>query len=111
MQPTDRGVITTILSFTSTYMLQILRVVPYSATQLYSYEVLKKRFRNEKGELTISARLAAGGLAGMVATLVSPASAHTVSADCSRHFFRAAFRSAPQLVQRPLLKIFACCDD
>ena len=51
--------------------MQILRVVPYSATQLYSYEVLKKRFQNEKGELSISSRLAAGGLAGMVATLVS----------------------------------------
>ena len=51
-------------------VVQILRVVPYSATQLYSYEVLKKRFQNDKGELTISARLAAGGLAGMVATLV-----------------------------------------
>lgn len=51
-------------------MAQILRVVPYSATQLYSYEVLKKRFQNEKGELSLSARLAAGGLAGMTATLV-----------------------------------------
>ena len=51
-------------------MLQILRVVPYSATQLYSYEVLKKRFQNERGELSLSARLAAGGLAGMTATLV-----------------------------------------
>ncbi len=51
--------------------MQILRVVPYSATQLYSYEVLKKRFQNEKGELSISSRLAAGALAGMVATLVS----------------------------------------
>ena len=50
---------------------QILRVVPYSATQLYSYEVLKRRFRNERGELTVPARLAAGGCAGMVATLVS----------------------------------------
>lgn len=51
-------------------MLQILRVVPYSATQLYSYEVLKKRFQNDKNELSLSARLAAGGLAGMTATLV-----------------------------------------
>ncbi|KAL3138930.1 hypothetical protein ABBQ32_005745 [Trebouxia sp. C0010 RCD-2024] len=50
---------------------QILRVVPYSATQLYSYEVLKKRFKNEMGELSLSARLAAGGLAGMTATLVT----------------------------------------
>ena len=47
-----------------------MRVVPYSATQLYSYEALKKKFRNEKGELTISSRLVAGGLAGMTATLV-----------------------------------------
>ena len=54
-------------------LLQILRVVPYSATQLYSYEVLKRRFRNERGELTVPARLAAGGCAGMVATLVSVA--------------------------------------
>lgn len=59
-------------------MLQILRVVPYSATQLYSYEVLKKRFQNEKNELSLSARLAAGGLAGMTATLVPLlSSAHT----------------------------------
>ena len=61
-------------------MLQILRVVPYSATQLYSYEVLKKRFQNEKGELSLSARLAAGGLAGMTATLVTLLpSSHTCS--------------------------------
>ena len=99
MHPTGRGVITTTLSVMSTYTLQILRVVPYSATQLYSYEVLKKRFRDEKGELTISARLAAGGLAGMVATLVSPAFPHTVSPDCCRQFARAAFRSAPHLVK------------
>ena len=58
-------------------VLQILRVVPYSATQLYSYEVLKKRFQNEKGELSLSARLAAGGLAGMTATLVLLSSAYT----------------------------------
>lgn len=51
--------------------LQILRVVPYSATQLYSYELLKKRFQNEKGEMSIPTRLACGGLAGMIATLVS----------------------------------------
>lgn len=57
-------------------MLQILRVVPYSATQLYSYEVLKKRFQNEKGELSLSARLAAGGLAGMTATLVTALFSH-----------------------------------
>ena len=63
----------------SLHGMQILRVVPYSATQLYSYEVLKKRFQNEKGEMSIPTRLACGGLAGMVATLVSPAQArHSV---------------------------------
>lgn len=64
--------------------MQILRVVPYSATQLYSYEVLKKRFQNEKGEMSIPTRLACGGLAGMVATLVSLAhSLHFCSGQCS----------------------------
>lgn len=76
----------------NTALLQILRVVPYSATQLYSYEVLKKRFQNEKGELSLSARLAAGGLAGMTATLVPPrtsallhGSDHAPSACTLRH--------------------------
>lgn len=73
-------------------MLQILRVVPYSATQLYSYEVLKKRFQNEKGELSLSARLAAGGLAGMTATLVHFFSLCTCFAahQCSFSMYSAA---------------------
>ena len=62
--------------------MQILRVVPYSATQLYSYDALKRRFQNEKGELSIGARLAAGGLAGMVATLVCLYAAN-LSAACA----------------------------
>ncbi|KAK9815602.1 hypothetical protein WJX72_006584 [[Myrmecia] bisecta] len=50
---------------------QILRVIPYSATQLYSYEVLKRRFKDKDGNLSVPARLAAGGCAGMMATLVT----------------------------------------
>jgi solute carrier family 25 phosphate transporter 23/24/25/41 len=52
---------------------QVLRVVPYSAAQLYSYEVFKQRFVDEDGKLTVPRRLAAGAAAGMTATIVSPA--------------------------------------
>ena len=51
-------------------MRQILRVIPYSATQLYSYEVLKKAFADRDGKLSVPARLGAGACAGMAATLV-----------------------------------------
>jgi solute carrier family 25 phosphate transporter 23/24/25/41 len=50
---------------------QILRVVPYSATQLYAYEELKRRFADGNGQLSVPARLLAGGCAGMVATMVT----------------------------------------
>jgi solute carrier family 25 (mitochondrial phosphate transporter), member 23/24/25/41 len=50
---------------------QVLRVVPYSAAQLYSYEVFKKWFAEEDGRLPVHKRLAAGACAGMTATLVS----------------------------------------
>jgi len=49
---------------------QILRVIPYSATQLYSYEVLKRAFSDRDGKLSVPARLSAGACAGMTATLV-----------------------------------------
>lgn len=49
---------------------QVLRVVPYSAAQLYSYEVFKKKFADENGHLSVHMRLAAGAAAGMTATLV-----------------------------------------
>jgi hypothetical protein len=48
----------------------VLRVVPYSAAQLYSYEVFKKLFQDEEGHLTVQRRLLAGACAGMSATLV-----------------------------------------
>lgn len=50
---------------------QVLRVVPYSAAQLYSYELYKKFFTSEDGTLTVQRRLAAGALAGMTATLLT----------------------------------------
>lgn len=50
---------------------QILRVVPYSAAQLYSYEVFKHAFRDGEGRLTVPRRLAAGACAGMAATLLT----------------------------------------
>ncbi len=51
--------------------LQVLRVVPYSAAQLYSYEVFKKLFQDDDGDLPVQRRLLAGACAGMTATLVS----------------------------------------
>lgn len=51
--------------------MQILKVVPYSAIQLCSYELAKKQLRDpETGSLSVPARLAAGAFAGMTATLV-----------------------------------------
>ena len=49
---------------------QVLRVVPYSAAQLYSYEVFKQMFADEEGKLSVRKRLMAGAAAGMTATLV-----------------------------------------
>ena len=56
------------------WWVQILKVIPYSAMQLYSYEVFKRLFSGPKGSLSVQGRLAAGACAGMTATLVSPAS-------------------------------------
>ncbi|KAI7839404.1 hypothetical protein COHA_006805 [Chlorella ohadii] len=50
---------------------QVLRVVPYSAAQLYSYEVFKKLFQNDEGHLSVQRRLLAGACAGMAATLLT----------------------------------------
>uniref|UniRef100_A0A0E0MUB6 Uncharacterized protein n=1 Tax=Oryza rufipogon TaxID=4529 RepID=A0A0E0MUB6_ORYRU len=51
--------------------LEVIRIVPYSAVQLFSYEVYKKFFRRKDGELTVFGRLAAGACAGMTSTLVT----------------------------------------
>ena len=61
------------------YPPQVLRVVPYSAAQLYSYEVFKKLFADDAGELPVQRRLLAGACAGMAATLVRVAAA----GDCA----------------------------
>lgn len=50
---------------------QVLRVVPYSAAQLYSYEVFKRLFQDERGELSVHRRLLAGACAGMTATILT----------------------------------------
>lgn len=47
-------------------------MVPYSATQLYSYEVFKRAFAGRDGKLSVPARLGAGACAGMTATLARP---------------------------------------
>ncbi|KAJ1283217.1 hypothetical protein BS78_03G111500 [Paspalum vaginatum] len=50
---------------------QVIRIIPYSAVQLFSYEVYKKIFRGKDGELSVFGRLAAGACAGMTSTLVT----------------------------------------
>lgn len=53
--------------------MQILKVIPYSATQLCTYDFLKRRMAgNDKDKrLTVQQRMLAGACAGMFATLVS----------------------------------------
>ncbi|XP_043726161.1 probable envelope ADP,ATP carrier protein, chloroplastic [Telopea speciosissima] len=50
---------------------QVIRIIPYSAVQLFSYEIYKKLFKGENGELSIIGRLAAGACAGMTSTFVT----------------------------------------
>lgn len=50
---------------------QVIRVIPYSAVQLFAYETYKKLFEGEDGELSVIGRLAAGACAGMTSTFVS----------------------------------------
>ncbi|CAA6669468.1 unnamed protein product [Spirodela intermedia] len=50
---------------------QVIRIIPYSAVQLFSYEVYKKLFKGTDEELSILGRLAAGACAGMTSTLVT----------------------------------------
>ncbi|XP_047341361.1 probable envelope ADP,ATP carrier protein, chloroplastic [Impatiens glandulifera] len=50
---------------------QVMRVIPYSAVQLFSYETYKRLFRGKDGELSVMGRLAAGACAGMTSTLVT----------------------------------------
>jgi len=50
---------------------QVVRVLPYSAAQLYSYDVFKSLMAEENGHLTIQKKLVAGACAGMFSTLVT----------------------------------------
>jgi solute carrier family 25 (mitochondrial phosphate transporter), member 23/24/25/41 len=53
----------------NTHNPQILKVLPYSATQLCAYEALKRALADkETGDLSLPARLLAGAAAGMGAT-------------------------------------------
>ncbi|KAL2500538.1 putative envelope ADP [Forsythia ovata] len=50
---------------------QVIRIIPYSAVQLFAYETYKKLFRGKDGDLSVIGRLAAGACAGMTSTFVT----------------------------------------
>ncbi|KAK6943122.1 Mitochondrial substrate/solute carrier [Dillenia turbinata] len=50
---------------------QVIRIIPYSAVQLYAYETYKKLFAGKDGKLSVIGRLAAGACAGMTSTFVT----------------------------------------
>ncbi|KAL2337756.1 hypothetical protein Fmac_012202 [Flemingia macrophylla] len=50
---------------------QVIRVIPYSAVQLFAYEIYKKLFKGKDGELSVVGRLAAGAFAGMTSTFIT----------------------------------------
>ncbi|XP_044479343.1 probable envelope ADP,ATP carrier protein, chloroplastic [Mangifera indica] len=50
---------------------QIIRIIPYSAVQLFAYETYKKLFKDKDGQLSVIGRLAAGACAGMTSTFVT----------------------------------------
>lgn len=63
---------------------QVLRVLPYSATQLCGYELFKKLFAegDSSGPLPVPRKLAAGACAGMLSTLVLPPPLPTCRSCC-----------------------------
>lgn len=50
---------------------QVIRIIPYSAVQLFAYEFYKKLFKGKDGELSVVGRLMAGACAGMTSTFVT----------------------------------------
>ncbi|KAD3067627.1 hypothetical protein E3N88_35507 [Mikania micrantha] len=50
---------------------QVIRILPYSAVQLFAYESYKKLYRGKDDELSVIGRLAAGASAGMTSTFVT----------------------------------------
>ncbi|TKY63494.1 envelope ADP,ATP carrier protein [Spatholobus suberectus] len=50
---------------------QVIRIIPYSAVQLFAYEIYKKIFKGKDGELSVVGRLVAGAFAGMTSTIIT----------------------------------------
>ncbi|EEF34280.1 probable envelope ADP,ATP carrier protein, chloroplastic [Ricinus communis] len=50
---------------------QVIRIIPYSAVQLFAYDTYKKLFTGKDGKLSVVGRLAAGACAGMTSTFVT----------------------------------------
>ncbi|KAG6552667.1 hypothetical protein Mapa_005614 [Marchantia paleacea] len=50
---------------------QVIRVIPYSAVQLFAYETYKRLLKGDNEELPVLSRLTAGACAGMTSTLVT----------------------------------------
>ncbi|KAF5801025.1 putative mitochondrial carrier protein [Helianthus annuus] len=50
-------------------LIQVVRVLPYSAVQLFAYDTYKRLFRGTNSELSLIGRLSAG--AGMTSTFVT----------------------------------------
>ncbi|KAJ1396163.1 Mitochondrial carrier protein [Sesbania bispinosa] len=50
---------------------QVIRVIPYSAVQLFAYEVYKQIFKGKNDELSVVGRLTAGAFAGMTSTFIT----------------------------------------
>ncbi|KAJ0962528.1 hypothetical protein J5N97_027650 [Dioscorea zingiberensis] len=50
---------------------QVIRIIPYSAVQLFAYETYKKLLKGKNGDLSVIGRLVAGACAGMTSTLVT----------------------------------------
>ncbi|KAL3531696.1 hypothetical protein ACH5RR_005217 [Cinchona calisaya] len=50
---------------------QVIRIIPYTAVQLFAYETYKKLFSGKDGKLSVIGRLAAGACAGMTSTFIT----------------------------------------
>ncbi|CAN6443055.1 unnamed protein product [Victoria cruziana] len=50
---------------------QVMRIIPYSAVQLFSYEAYKTFIKGQDKELSVAGRLIAGACAGMTATFIT----------------------------------------
>ncbi|XP_066311491.1 thylakoid ADP,ATP carrier protein, chloroplastic-like [Miscanthus floridulus] len=53
-------------------LVQVIRIIPYSAVQLFSYEVYEKIFHRKEGQLSLFGSLAAGACTGMTSTCNLP---------------------------------------